>query len=175
MTIDGDLSEWGYANAMIVDASYQVKGSGIGLGRGRRRQRHRADHCTTARTSIWRCTVKDNVKLANGNTGSAIVNGDGVELYLSTYIEQYNTTRGAPTARQYDYHLAISYADTPQAYMLSHSRALTGAVISQGRHQRRLRHRGADPVEQLRQPDADPGRAVRWLHASTASSASTSP
>ena len=75
-------------------------------------------------------TVKDNVKLANSNTGSAIVNGDGVELYLSTFTEQYNTGRSASYGSTYDYHLAISYANTPQAYMLSHNRALTGAVMS---------------------------------------------
>jgi len=27
MTIDGDLSEWGYANTIAADASYQVNGS----------------------------------------------------------------------------------------------------------------------------------------------------
>ena len=45
----------------------------------------------------------------------------------------------------------------------------------QGRHQRRLRHRGEHPLEQLRQPDLDP--AFRWPPAirSIGSSASTWP
>ncbi|HEX7507383.1 MAG TPA: malectin domain-containing carbohydrate-binding protein [Polyangia bacterium] len=127
MTIDGDLSEWGYANAMNVNAAYQVKGGGSGWSA--------ADASVTAQalydaSNLYLAfTVKDNVKQANGNTGSAIVNGDGVELYLSTYLEQYNTTARS-YGSTYDYHLAISYAATPQAYMLSHSRALTGAVFS---------------------------------------------
>jgi uncharacterized protein (DUF362 family) len=128
MTIDGDLSEWGYANAMTVDASSQVK-SASGWGGA-------TDGSVTAlsmydsQNLYLAMHVKDDTKLVNGNTGSAIVNGDGVELYLSTYTEQYNTSRGTTYNSQYDYHLAISYAATPQAYMLSHSRALTGAVIS---------------------------------------------
>ncbi len=129
MTIDGDLSEWGYANPMTVNASYQVKGSSSGWGGP-------ADSSVTAQTLYdsqnlyLAMNVKDNVKLANTNTGSAIVNGDGVELYLSTYTEQYNTGRSASYGSQYDYHLAISYSATPQAYMLSHNQAITGAVIS---------------------------------------------
>ncbi len=129
MTIDGDLSEWGYANPMMVDASYQVKGSSSGWGGA-------ADSSVTAQTLYdnqnlyLAMIVKDNTKLANTNTGSAIVNGDGVELYLSTYPEQYNTGRSASYGSQYDYHLAISYSATPQAYMLSHNQAITGAVIS---------------------------------------------
>jgi uncharacterized repeat protein (TIGR02543 family) len=127
MTIDGDLSEWGYANPITVNTTAQVK-SASGWGGA-------ADASVVAQTlydsqNLYVAfTVRDNVKLANGNTGSAIVNGDGVELYLSTVSEQYNTT-----ARSYgsanDYHLAISYTDVPQAYLLSHGRAPTGAVIS---------------------------------------------
>jgi uncharacterized repeat protein (TIGR02543 family) len=128
MTIDGDLSEWGYANTMTVDASYQVK-SASGWG-GAEDSSVVAQTLYDTNNLYLAMKVKDNVKLANGNTGSAIVNGDGVELYLSTYTEQYNTSRSASYGSQYDYHLAISYADAPQAYMLSHSRVLTGAVIS---------------------------------------------
>ncbi len=128
MTIDGDLSEWGYANAMTIDASYQVK-SASGWG-GATDSSAVALSMYDAQNLYLAMHVKDNTKLVNNNTGSAIVNGDGVELYLSTYIEQYNVSRSAAYGSQYDYHLAISYADTPQAYMLSHSRALTGAVIS---------------------------------------------
>ena len=130
MTIDGDLSEWGYANTMTVNTSSQVK-SASGWGGA-------ADSSVTAQTlydsqNLYLAfAVKDNTKLANSNTGSAIVNGDGVELYLSTWAEQYNTTRtpAASYGSVYDYHLAISYADVPQAYMLSHNKALTGAVIT---------------------------------------------
>ena len=127
MTIDGDLAEWGYANPMTVDTTAQVK-SASGWG-GAADASARALTMYDSSNLYLAMLVKDNTKLANGNTGAAIVNGDGVELYLSTVVEQYNTT-----ARSYgsanDYHLAISYADTPQAYMLSHSRALTGAVIT---------------------------------------------
>ena len=129
MTIDGDLSEWGYANSMVADASYQVKGSASGWG-GAADSSFTAQVLYDTNNLYLAVKVKDNVKLANSNTGSAIVNGDGVELYLSTYLEQYNTTRSASYGSAYDYHLAISYADAPQAYMLSHSRALTGAVLS---------------------------------------------
>ena len=128
MTIDGDLSEFGYANALTVNSTAQVKANASGWAGA-------ADASVTAQTlydsqNLYVAfTVKDNVKLANSNTGSAIVNGDGVELYLSTYAEQYNTTARS-YGSTYDYHLAISYAATPQAYMLSHNRALTGAVIS---------------------------------------------
>ena len=128
MTIDGDLSEWGYANAMNVNAAYQVKGSSSGWS-GAADASVTAQSLYDANNLYLAFTVKDNVKQANGNTGSAIVNGDGVELYLSTYLEQYNTSARS-YGSTYDYHLAISYADTPQAYMLSHSRALTGAVFS---------------------------------------------
>ena len=129
MTMDGDLSEWGYANAMIASASYQVKGSSSGWG-GPTDSSFTSQVLYDTNNLYLAVKVKDNVKLANGNTGSAIVNGDGVELYLSTYVEQYNTTRSASYGSTYDYHLAISYANVPQAYMLSHNRALTGAVLS---------------------------------------------
>jgi uncharacterized repeat protein (TIGR02543 family) len=62
--------------------------------------------------------------------GPAIKNGDGVELYLSTYPEQYNTGRGTSYNSTYDYHLVIGYSDVPQGYMISHNQALTGAVIA---------------------------------------------
>jgi uncharacterized repeat protein (TIGR02543 family) len=127
MTIDGDLSEWGYANAMTVDTSAQVK-SASGWG-GASDASVRALTMYDAQNLYVAMLVKDNTKLTNSNTGAAVVNGDGVELYLSTVVEQYNTT-----ARSYgstnDYHLGISYANPPQAYMLSHSKALTGATIS---------------------------------------------
>jgi len=127
MTIDGDLAEWGSANAMTVDASYQVK-SASGWGGA-------SDASAVALTLYdsqylyLAMHVQDNTKLANANTGSAIVNGDGVELYLSTFIEQYNTTARS-YGSTYDYRLAVSYADAPQAYMLSHSRAITGASFA---------------------------------------------
>ena len=130
MTMDGDLSEWVYANPITVNTTAQVKANASSWGGA-------ADASVTAQTMYdsqnlyVAFTVKDNTKLANSNTGSAIVNGDGVELYLSTFNEQYNTSRtGATYGSTYDYHLAISYASTPHAYMLSHSKALTGAVIS---------------------------------------------
>ena len=136
MTIDGNLSEWGYANPITVNSTAQVKANASSWGGP-------ADASVTAQTMYdsqnlyLAFTVKDNTKLVNSNTGSAIVNGDGVELYLSTYPEQYSnntntalSTRSDSYGSQYDYHLAISYAATPQAYMLSHSKALTGAVIS---------------------------------------------
>jgi len=131
MTIDGDLSEFGYANTMVANASYHVKGATPGWG-GAADSSFTAQALYDSNNLYLAVTVKDDVKLANGNTGSAIVNGDGVELYLSTWTEQYNTTRtpAASYGSTYDYHLAISYADAPQAYMLSHSRALTGAVIT---------------------------------------------
>jgi uncharacterized repeat protein (TIGR02543 family) len=129
MTIDGDLSEFGYANAMVASASYQVKSGSSGWS-GAADSSFTAAALYDTNNLYLAVTVKDNVKLANNNTGSAIVNGDGVELYLSTYTEQYNTGRSASYGSTYDYHLAISYANTPQAYMLSHNRALSGAVIS---------------------------------------------
>ena len=128
MTIDGDLSEWGYANTMTADASYQVKGGGSGWG-GASDSSFTAQTLYDAQNLYLAVKVKDNVKQANANTGSAIVNGDGIELYLTTFNEQYNTT-SRTYGSSYDYHLAISYAAAPQAYMLSHSRALNGAVIS---------------------------------------------
>ena len=129
MTMDGDLSEWGYANTMAANAAYQVKGSTSVWG-GATDSSFTSQVLYDTNNLYLAVTVKDNVKLANENAGSAIVNGDSVELYLSTYTEQYNTTRSASYGSTYDYHLAISYADAPQAYMLSHSRALTGAVLS---------------------------------------------
>ena len=126
MTIDGDLAEWGYANAMTVDAAYQVKSS-AGWG-GTADASAVALSLYDAQYLYLAIHVQDNNKLPNANTGSAIVNGDGVELYLSTYVEQYNTT-ARTYGGTYDYHLAISYANTPQAYMLSHNKALTGASI----------------------------------------------
>ncbi len=127
MTIDGDLSEWGHANAMTVDTSAQVK-SASGWG-GAADASMRALTMYDAQNLYVAMLVKDNTKLTNGNTGATVANGDGVELYLSTVVEQYNTT-----ARSYgndsNYHLGISYANPPQAYMLSHDRALTGATIS---------------------------------------------
>jgi uncharacterized protein (DUF362 family) len=129
MTIDGDLSEFGYANTMVANASYQVKSSSSTWG-GAADSSFTAQALYDSNNLYLAVTVKDNVKLANGNTGSAIVNGDGIELYLSTFTEQYNTTRSASYGSTYDYHLAISYAATPQAYMLSHGKALTGATIT---------------------------------------------
>ena len=136
MTIDGSLSEWGYANPITVNSAAQVKANASSWGGA-------ADASVTAQTMYdgqnlyLAFTVKDNTKLVNSNTGSAIVNGDGVELYLSTFPEQYNnntntalSTRTDSYGSQYDYHLAISYANSPQAYMLSHNQAVTGAVIS---------------------------------------------
>ncbi len=129
MTIDGELSEWGYANKVTVDSSAQVKGSGSGWGGV-------ADGSAVAQllydtSNLYLAvTVKDANKLVNSGTGSAIVNGDGIELYLSTFEEQYKTSRTATYGSATDYRLAISYAAAPQAYMLSHSRVLTGAVFS---------------------------------------------
>jgi len=82
------------------------------------------------RTCTLAVNVKDDVKLANNAVGSAIANGDGIELYLSTLSEQYNVSRSASYGSQYDYHLAISYADSPQAYMLSHNATPTGFVAT---------------------------------------------
>jgi uncharacterized repeat protein (TIGR02543 family) len=129
MTIDGDLSEWGYANTMVANTSSQLKTGSSAWG-GAADSSFSAQVLYDTNNLYLAVRVKDNVKLANGNTGSAIVNGDGVELYLSTYTEQYNTTRSASYGSTYDYHLAIGYADTPQGYMLSHNRALSGAVVS---------------------------------------------
>jgi uncharacterized repeat protein (TIGR02543 family) len=129
MTIDGDLSEWGYANVAAVDATYQVKGGGSGWG-GTSDASAAARLLYDSQNLYLAVQVKDDVKRPNGNTGSAIVNGEGIELYLSTYSEQYSTSRGTSYSSQYDYHLAISYADSPQAYLLSHSRALSGAVFA---------------------------------------------
>jgi uncharacterized repeat protein (TIGR02543 family) len=131
MTIDGDLSEWGYANVATIDATYQVK-SGGSSWTGASDASAAARLLYDSQNLYLAVQVKDDAKRANANTGSAIVNGEGIELYLSTFSEQYNTSssRGTTYNSQYDYHLAISYANTPQAYMLSHSRALTGAVIA---------------------------------------------
>ena len=129
MTIDGDLAEWGYANTMTTDASYQVKGTGAGFG-GPSDASFSAQLMYDSQNLYLAINVKDDVKLANTNTGAEIVNGDGIELYLSTYSEQYYVARGSTYNSQYDYHLGISYADAPQVYMLSHGTTLTGVVVS---------------------------------------------
>jgi|GEM_PF-2104200 len=125
MTIDGVLGEWGHASAMIVDAAYQVKGTGSGFG-GLSDASVQAHLLYDNQNLYLAVAVKDDVKLANGGGGAAVANGDGVELYLSTYSEQYNASRSANYGSAYDYHLAISYSDNPQAYMLSHDRVVTG-------------------------------------------------
>jgi uncharacterized repeat protein (TIGR02543 family) len=129
MIIDGALAEFGYANTMTVDASYQVKGTGSGFG-GASDASVKAQLLYDNQNLYLAVNVKDDVKLANNAVGSAIANGDGVELYLSTYSEQYNVSRTATYGSQYDYHLAISYADNPQAYLLSHGAVLTGFVAT---------------------------------------------
>jgi len=129
MAIDGDLSEWGYANPLNADTSSQVKTPANGYG-GVSDSSFRAQLMYDAQNLYLAVNVKDDTKLANNATGSAIVNGDGIELYLSNYPEQYDVSRGSTYNSQYDYHLAISYADSPQAYILSHGRAPTGLVAS---------------------------------------------
>lgn len=129
MAIDGALAEWGYANSMTVNASYQVKGTGSGFG-GVSDASVKAQLLYDTQNLYLAVNVRDDIKLVNDAVGSAIANGDGVELYLSTYPEQYNASRGTTYNSQYDYHLAISYADSPQAYLLSHGKALTGFVAT---------------------------------------------
>jgi uncharacterized repeat protein (TIGR02543 family) len=130
MTTDGDLSEWGYANTITADASYQVNGS-LSNWSGPADCSFKAKFLYDAQNLYVAVVVRDDQKLPNPNTGSAIRNGECVELYLSTYPSQFNTlTRATTYNSQYDYCLGISYAANPQIYMFSHSTTPTNIVAS---------------------------------------------
>jgi uncharacterized repeat protein (TIGR02543 family) len=130
MTTDGDLSEWGYANTIAADASYQVNGS-LSNWSGPADCSFKAKFLYDAQNLYVAVVVRDDQKLPNPNTGSAIRNGECVELYLSTYPSQFNTiTRATTYNSQYDYCLDISYAANPQTYMFSHSTTPTNIVAS---------------------------------------------
>ena len=163
MTIDGDLSEWGYANTMTADATYQVKGTGSSWA-GPSDSSVTAQTMYDAQNLYLAVHVKDDIKLVNNNTGSAIANGDGIELYLSTY------TRAVQLGARNQLHFTIRLSPGHQLRQYSagvHALArhdTGGRGHEQGRHERRLRHRGANPVEQFRQPHAGAGVDVGELH-----------
>ncbi|NLG17729.1 MAG: DUF362 domain-containing protein, partial [Fibrobacter sp.] len=126
VTIDGDMTEWSYANPISIDAADQVKSGNNWNG---------PSDCSLTGMFMWDETnlyvgvhVRDNVKLTNGATGSSIPNGEGIELYISTYPKQYDVTnaRGSSYMSEYDHRIAISYASVPQAWILTHNRAVSG-------------------------------------------------
>ena len=162
MTIDGDLSEFGYANAMVANASYQVKASSSTWG-GAADSSFTAQALYDSNNLYLAVAVKDDVKLVNSNTGAAIVNGDGVELYLSTYTEQYSTGRSASYGSTYDYPGHQLRRGTAVVHGLAQSGA-DRRRHHQGRHGRWLRPRGDDPLEQFRRPIRGANGDCRRIH-----------
>jgi uncharacterized repeat protein (TIGR02543 family) len=126
MTIDGDLGEWRYANVLAADTGYQVKPPQGAWG-GPADCSFRASLMYDASNLYLAVTVRDDQMRENEGTGAAITGGECVELYLSTYETQYNTTRGTTYNAQYDHRLGISVAAAPRLWMLSHGKAVTGA------------------------------------------------
>jgi uncharacterized repeat protein (TIGR02543 family) len=130
MTIDGDLSEWGYANTITADAGYQVNGTASNWS-GPADCSFNAKFLYDSLNLYVAAIVRDDHKQPNLYTGSSIGNGECIELYLSTYPTQFNTlTRATTYNAQYDYCMGISYAASPKTYMFSHNTAPTGVIAS---------------------------------------------
>ena len=124
VTIDGDLGEWGHANTIDINAADQVKSGNSWNG---------PKDCSMtglfmydAANLYFAAHVRDTTRLTNSATGSAIRNGECIELYLSTYSPQYDANHGTSYMGQYDHVLGISYNDNPAAYMFSHNQPVTG-------------------------------------------------
>jgi uncharacterized repeat protein (TIGR02543 family) len=128
MNIDGDLSEWGYSNTITADASYQVNGS-LSNWSGPADCSFNVKFLYDAQNLYVAVVVRDDHKQLNTATGAAIRNGECMELYLSTYPTQYDSTHKTYNA-SYDYCMGISYAVNPQTWMFSHNTALTGVVAN---------------------------------------------
>ena len=129
MTIDGDLSEWEYANAITANAAYQVNGNAANWS-GPTDCSFIGKFLYDAQNLYVAVIVRDDHKQPNNATGAGIRSGECVELYLSTYPTQFNTSRGTTYNPQYDYCMGISYADNPQTWIFSHTTASMGVVAS---------------------------------------------
>jgi uncharacterized protein (DUF362 family) len=128
MVIDGNLNKWNYANTLTADTVLQVKvPTGNTYG-------GRADGSFMARLMYDQLnlylavTVRDDNMQLNTYSDANIIKGECIELYFSTYLNQFDTTDHTTYTSNsiYDYHLAISTNNPYQAYMLSHNKTLTG-------------------------------------------------
>jgi uncharacterized repeat protein (TIGR02543 family) len=129
--ISGDLDAWGLANTITADKSLHVKSPNNNWS-------DPADCSFQARflydnnNLYMLIAVRDNEKKLNTNSGAAIVNGEGIELYFSTYLTNYATfpswfnynRQGYETGvNKKDFKIAISYDAIPKAVDITNSAA----------------------------------------------------
>jgi uncharacterized protein (DUF362 family) len=133
VVIDGSLAEWSDRNKIRANNIAQVIGDNTKWA-GVSDCSFSAKFLYDSANLYMAVAVKDPEKNVNTRTGADILNGECVELYVSTNIQFGNNQANAPDNRpnyystNYDYHIGFSHAPAPVNWIFSHNQSLANVT-----------------------------------------------